>query len=205
MNAHNCIWGECFIPGHDNDHSSFQSKLLGIYSLLLFLYHVGSHSLKHKPTFKLVCDGKSVLHRLWRQEPTSPTKLHYDLLSGTRYLLSHCGYHVTLNHVYGHQDSGVPTVLTREAQLNVEADVRAKCKLARYVPGPHSYTIPFAYGSCYLRTTQVVKNIVICLREFISGQLVQLYWKKRRSINDVIWKTIDWQSFNHAMQEVPLP
>jgi len=112
---------------------------------------------------------------------------------------------VTLNHVYGHQDSGVPTALTCEAQLNIEADARAKGKLACYVPSPHSYMIPFAYGSCYLGTTRVVKNIVIRLREFINSQPVQLYWKKQCGINDAIWKPIDWQSFNCAMQEVPLP
>jgi len=158
--SHNCIRGECFVPGYDNDHSSFCSELLGLYSLLLFLHHAGRHSLNHKPTFKLACDGKSVLHWLWQPAPTSPTEPHYDLLSGTRYLLSHCGYHVTLSHVYGHQDTGAPMVLRQEAQLNIEADARAKEKLACYVSGPLSYTIPFAFGSCYLGTTWVVKNII---------------------------------------------
>jgi len=187
------------------DHSSFRSKLLGLYSLLLFLHHADRHSLNTKPTFKLACDGKSVLHRLWKSAPTSPTEPHYDLLLGTRYLLSHCRYQVTLSHVYGHQDTGTPTVLTREAQLNIEADARAKEKLARYVPGPPVYSIPFAFGSCYLGKTRVVKNIIGRLREFINGQPAKSYWKKRRGIPEAVWKTIDWKSVHRAMREIPLP
>jgi len=69
-------------------------------------------------------------------------------------------------------------VLMREAQLNIEADARAKEKLARYVPGPLVYSIPFAFGSCYLGNTWVVKNIIGRLREFINGQPAKSYWKK---------------------------
>jgi len=36
----NQIRGECFVPGHDDGHSSFGSELVGIYYMLLFLYQV---------------------------------------------------------------------------------------------------------------------------------------------------------------------
>jgi len=58
----NRVIGECFAPGTDDDHSSFRSKLAGIYTCPLFIYHCFQHSLQTKPPFYLACDGKSVLH-----------------------------------------------------------------------------------------------------------------------------------------------
>jgi len=36
LSSANCVIGECFTPGTDKDHSSFCSKLTGIYTCLLF-------------------------------------------------------------------------------------------------------------------------------------------------------------------------
>jgi len=74
---------------------------------------------------------------------TSPSEPHYDSLSGTRQLLIDCGYSVHFKHVKGHQDNGITTFLTHAATLNIEADLRAKDKLAHYVEGPMTYYLPF--------------------------------------------------------------
>jgi len=63
----NRVIGEGFTPGTDEDHSSFRSKLAGIYTCLLFLHHCFPHTSTKKPEFYLACDGKSVLHRLWHK------------------------------------------------------------------------------------------------------------------------------------------
>jgi len=90
------ICGKCFAMGHANDHSSFWSKLMGIYSLLLFLYHAcPTHSVE-KPKFQLVCNGKSVLHRLWNTTITAPNEPHYNFLSSTCFLLENCRYSITV-------------------------------------------------------------------------------------------------------------
>jgi len=39
------VIGECFTPGYGEDHSSFRSKLAGIYSCLLFLKSCFRHEL----------------------------------------------------------------------------------------------------------------------------------------------------------------
>jgi len=108
----NWIIGECFAPGHDDDHSSFRSELAGIYTCLLFIYHCFPHNLQIKPTFYLACDGKSMLHRLWNLRMTSASEPHYDLLLGNCWLLSEGWFIFTLAHVKGHQDNGAITVLT---------------------------------------------------------------------------------------------
>jgi len=146
----NWVIGKCLAPGHGEDHSSFCSKLAGIYSCLLFLKYCFQHKLTHKPAFQLACDGKSVLHRLWNTQMMSPSKPHYDLLSGTHHLLTDCSYLVHLEYIKGHQDNGVTTVLTWAATLNIEVDLLAKDKLARYADGPRVYYLPFGCIWCLL-------------------------------------------------------
>jgi len=100
---------------------------------------------------------------------TSSGEPHYDLLLGTRQLLSECGFSFQLAHVKGHQDNGETTILTQDATLNIEADALAKDKLARYVSGLVAYYLPFAYATCYVARRRVVKNIQSTLRNFING------------------------------------
>jgi len=88
------------------------TELTRIYSCLLFLKSCCGHNLLDKPSFYLVGDGKLVLHCLWNPMITLPSELHYDLLSGTQWLLLECGFAVHLEHVKGHQDSSVITVLS---------------------------------------------------------------------------------------------
>jgi len=188
----NRVIGEGFTPGMDDDHSSFRSELAGIYTCLLFLHHCFPHSKTSKPAFYLACDGKSVLHRLWNGQKTSASEPHYDLLSGTRYLLLDSGFQVTLAHVKGHQDTGAPTVLTRDAMLNIEANALAKDKLSCYTPGPSVYVLPFLYGACYMSGRRVVKNIQATLCQHINGFPAIKYWQQCRSMMPAIWAKIDW-------------
>jgi len=191
----NRVIGEGFTPGQEDDHSSFRSELAGIYTCLLFLHHCFPHTKTTKPDFYLACDGKLVLHRLWNRRKTSVSEPHYDLLSGTCNLLSNSGFQVTLAHVKGHQDTGVPTVLTQDVMLNIEADTLAKDKLSRYMPSPSVYIIPFSYGACYVGGKRVVKNIQAMLRHHISGLPAIKYWQQRQSLTPAIWAKIDWPSY----------
>jgi len=49
------IHGEGFALGHNDDHSSFQSKLTGIYLLLLFLHQACHPNSVQKLKFQLAC------------------------------------------------------------------------------------------------------------------------------------------------------
>jgi len=190
----NWVMGKCFAPSTDNDHSFFLSKLASIYTCLLFIYYCFQHSLLHKPSFYQACDGKSVLHRLWNPGATSPGKPHYDLLSGTCRLMLECRFTIQLSRVKGHQDNGVITALTHDATLNIEANLLAKDKLARYVTGPTIYNLPFAYGTCYVSNCRVVKNLQSVLRNHINGFPAVKYWQQHCKILPLIWARINWQA-----------
>jgi len=78
---------------------------------------------------RLACDGKSVLQRLMKNHITDPAEAHADLLLATRHLVHKSNLSVTLQHVKGHQDSKSFGPFTRDASLNIEADLLAKSKL----------------------------------------------------------------------------
>jgi len=118
--SHMRIEGKWHTPGHQEDHSSFCSKLAGIvgalYTLSFWL------PLLPSPPLHLACDGLLVVSRLQSDKPIEPMEPHMDLLGVACMLLTTCGYQVQLVFVCGHQDQGYPTVLTWDAWLNVEVD-----------------------------------------------------------------------------------
>jgi len=93
-----------FSPSNADGHSSFHSKMAGIYAILLILSTILQITGETTP-FQLACDGKSVLLRLQQVQATDPNEPHTDLLLATQHLMKHCGLHVNLHHVKGHLDS----------------------------------------------------------------------------------------------------
>jgi len=90
-----------------------------------------------------------VVNRLNNPKPIEPTKPHADILAAVRNLISNSAYNAHLAFVKGHQDTGYPTVLTRDAWLNIKADLLAKNKLAQPFVSPARYRLPGNPWSCY--------------------------------------------------------
>jgi len=111
--------GKCFSPSSDDGHSSFRSELAGIYATL-FTISMLQQQMTEPATFCLACDGKSVLQRLMKNQIMDPVEAHADLLSATNNLS------IKLHHVKGHQDSKCFGPFTRDASLNIEANLLAK-------------------------------------------------------------------------------
>jgi len=96
----NRIIGQCSSPSNADKHSSFRSKLVGIFVTLFTLSAIIKRQTEH-PKLRLACNGKLVLQRLRWTNPTDPTELHTNLLLATRYLIHNCGVKVELIHVKG--------------------------------------------------------------------------------------------------------
>jgi len=148
--------GQIYTPGHSTDHSSFCSKLTGIVGILYTLTFWPPTLIK--PTFRLTCNGLSIINRLSNVKPIKPTKPHADLLIAAHNLISTSMYEIKLVFVRGHQDNGIPTVLTRDAWLNVEADWLAKQKLTTPHTGPAFYSLPGNHWSCYVSSNQAAPS-----------------------------------------------
>ncbi len=193
-----CLIGQWYMPGHNNDHSSFRSELAGIVGVLYTLAFWPP--LSHKPVLRLACDGLSVVTRLTRPNPIEPTEPHFDLLAAARNLMRDSAYKVQLVFVRGHQDSKYPTVLSRDAWLNVEADALAKSKTAIPHDGPQLYKLPGYPWGCYLDDRQVVKQLSLSLRTWVNGQITLQYWSQCKQYTSSQLQEVDWSAIGRAMR-----
>jgi len=155
-------------PGPSGGSQLLHSELAGIVGVLYTLTFWPPQMAL--PTFWLACDGLSLVSRLSASWPIDYTKPHADLLVAAWGLIITCGYQIELVFVQGHQDTGQPTVLTRDTWLNVEADLLAKQKVSISHKGPLFYKLPDNQWSCYTDTQCVVKQFTLTIWTFVNGR-----------------------------------
>jgi len=87
------IKGSMQTPGQPGDHSSFQSKAVGIYGALLTIWYF-SQEYPLTGTITLACDGCSVLDWLQSTKSIDPFAAHTDLLCACRHITSRLKCHI---------------------------------------------------------------------------------------------------------------
>jgi len=199
--ANNKITGACLVPGTAEDHSAFRSELMGILGVLLTAHHILMDYSQVQGTLQVCCDGKSALSLAASDYPILITEPHADLLSAIRKVRDGLKCRIVFKHVRGHQDSGLATVLERDATLNVEMDARAKEKIED-TAGPATYEIPFESWTCYIGRTKVIKQWQLTLREHINGKPICNYWQGKKWFGSGVAAQVDWASVRQATSEV---
>jgi len=144
-----------------------------------------------------------VINQLSSLRPIEPTEPHFNLLQAVRTLLNTCSFTIQLVFVQGHQDTGVPTILTRDAHLNIEADALAKRKVELAYAGPHHYRLPGNKWACYTAQGRVVKQFDASFRLHINGPPIKEYWQTKAQLTENTFESINWPSFGRAMHELP--
>jgi len=97
----------------------------------------------------------------------------------------------------GHQDSGVTTVLSRLATMNIEMDKLAKHMVTTTKAQKGKNSILEELWSCTIAGRKLVKNIKKELHEHINSLAIVGYWKtKQQGKQD---KAIDWDAMGWAM------
>jgi len=139
----NRIQGSMITPGTTGDHSSFRSKAAGIYGILLTLSALQDNAEDIMGNIEIACDGKSVLERIKSKKQLDPFVAHADLLGACRRLANKLPWKINFQHIKGHQDKGHPTVLSRKAWLNIEADLLAKACITPIYHGQIRYQLPY--------------------------------------------------------------
>jgi len=79
--ASNKIAGACLVPGTVEDHSAFQSELMGILGILLTVHHILMDHVMGQGTLWVCCDGTSALGQAKSDYLILIMELHADLLS----------------------------------------------------------------------------------------------------------------------------
>jgi len=90
----------------------------------------------------LVCNGKSVLDWIKFEHPVLLTEPHADLLTAVKTKMRQIIIQIHLNHVKGHQDGKLTTVLPRDAWLHVEANLLVKAKVDLELPQNSTISTP---------------------------------------------------------------
>jgi len=113
-------------------------------------------------------------------------------------------YEIELAFVQGHQDTGQVTALTRDAWLNIKADLMAKTKASNPYSGLLIYKLPGNAWGCYTGKKRVVKQLTSTLRSFVNGIECLEYWEKQKTLSAHQLQEVDWIPLGIAMQGVPL-
>jgi len=190
------LTGQLYTPGQ-----AFQSEVAGIIGVVYTLTFWPPVSTK--PVLRQACNGLSVINRLSNNHPIDPMELHADLLQAARTLIDTSAYTIQLKFVGSHQDNGIPTALTRDAWLNIEANTLAKQKLTSTHTRPILYKLPGNPWSCYVGMERVVKQLHQSLQKTINRQEMIHYWEQCKNLTPASIQTVDWTVFGRAMREIP--
>jgi len=146
-----------FTPRTKQDHSSFHSEAAGIYGALLMVWYFVQEYLT-KGIITVACDGRSVLDRLKSKKSIDPFMAHTDLLRACKNIQLQMSYKIKLVHIKRHQDKGYPTVLSREAWLNIKADLMAKSHINNRTPKHPNLPLPFELWRLLINNKKVAQQ-----------------------------------------------
>jgi len=172
------IEGSMNTPGQKLDHSSFWSEAAGIYGALLTVWHF-VQEYPTKGTITVACDGRSVLDHLKSKKSIDPFAVHADLLHASKNIQLQMSCTIKLVHIKGHQDRGYPTVLSREAWLNIEADLMAKSHIDSGNPKHPNCPLPFEPWRLLISNEKVTKQHHWAIRLAMNGPAAQQYWREK--------------------------
>jgi len=193
------IIGMMITPGYETDHSSFCSKLMGLYGALCTLEVLDLGPMG--TPCRIACDGKSALDRVQSTNPIQPTEPHADILQAIRAKASSTGSDFQWHHVKGHQDCHTPMVLSRDAWLNIKADILAKAAVNPEYQGPEHYHLPGEGWTCSINHRRIVTQLADRIRNQINDVPITKYWKTKFGINNATWQSIDWIGLGRAYRE----
>jgi len=113
--ALNWIKGTGRTPGQATNQSVYRSELFGLWGILFALkWFMDDYQIKQGQVF-VACNDILALRKVKTRALTDPNEKHYDFISAIQNLQLHLPLTLCFWHVKGHQDSGLTTVLSREA------------------------------------------------------------------------------------------
>jgi len=194
------ITGACLVPGTGEDHSAFRSELMGLLGIMMTVHYL-LEEVGGSGILRVCFDSQSALGQAAADQPTLITEPHADLISAIRKVKEGLKCQIIFKHVRGHQDTGQATALERDANLNVEMDLRAKAKLAD-TARPGSPEVPFEGWTSYIGSRKIIKQWQLTLQEHINGKVLCKHWHHKRRFGTGASEQVDWTSVRRAMTEV---
>jgi len=152
---------------------------------------------------EIACDGKSVLERIKSKKQLDPFVTHADLLGACRRLAKELPWQIDFQHIKGHQDKGLPTVLSRTAWLNIEADLLAKARITPTHSGQSGYRLPYKPWHLEIAGKRPTKQPKQALRKAMNRPPARAYWQKKMPQLLPTLEELNTAAMERAMQEAP--
>ena len=196
-------------PGPDEEQCAYRSELVGILCSILHVLATLDYDTTIKGSGKIHCDCKGALEAIKnRYAIAEPNRPHYDIIQAIWKIQDETNIKWTLKHVKGHQDANLSVdKLTREEQLNIEADAIAKT-YAHQLQGLQASTpittLPFQRLKIKYEGKIIGGRFKKRLRQACSSNRIQKYWNSKKRIPRSLHATIDWQLLNKTYTSLPL-
>ncbi len=129
----------------------------------------------------VACNGRLVLDCLKSKRFIDPFAAHSDLLCASKNIQLQMSCTIKLVHVKGYQDRGYPTVLLREAWLNIKAGLMAKHHINSGTPKHPNCPLPFKPWRLLISNEKVAKQQHWAIRLAMNGPAAQQYWREKYS------------------------
>jgi len=200
----NQLQGTCLTPRAPDNHSAFQSKLTGLYGILLTLRYLFPNN-DLSTSIIIVCDGQLALTWAKAMDPLLPSEPHYDLILAIQQLVNQMLFTIQWRHVQGHQDGKTVTTLPRDVWLKIEVDIVAKAAAEelRSNSPPLKYDIPFSTWVCYVVPKCMVKQFSHKICTHLNSPALEKYWKEKQALSQHQWALTDWESLDWVYMESP--
>ena len=207
------IKGSGPVDGSTDARTSHRAEMQGSAALMLMVALVVKFFKIAGGKLTTYCDNQSVVQKLqkgwtiWKYRSTKgPDGDLQALLRDTTQQLRLAGTQTEANWVKGHQDNDDnPTVLSRQAMLNVQMDYDAKCA---YDFPPQFQTTTFVpvfqaeVCAVYIGDIKITSNIQLSLSERWHEREAREYLWQRHQINTEVYQTIYWQALRFALKKL---
>ena len=198
------LHGAIQVPGHKADQCSHRSEIFGLIAGI-------NHLNKLCQTVKITsgncsggCDGEgSIYISNESYDIVKSSRKHFDAIQSLHSVITHSTIHLKLEHIKGHKDdTALYSTLSREEQLNVQADSCAKQHMEKVKERdttdttntdlPHSTCSIFAYSSN--QWIRISSSLLNNLSNIVDGNRLRQYWNKKHKYGSLNETRIDWST-----------
>ena len=212
---HNTLLGRGEAQGQRDLMQSFRAEGYGMLSALRFLLHACTYSNtwpQHKKTIKTYCDNLGLIQRLrWHGKRTTTTPKNasapdYDIeISITTTIDQLAAHNIVIQplHVRGHQDKHKKYhQLSREEQLNVDADGEATAALRFHRKTEEYHTLEHANTMLYIEGRPVTSNEANTIRTAYLSKLLRKHMIQREQWQAHVPDLINWAAHKRSLNKL---
>ena len=206
------IRGSGPVDGSSQARTSHRAEIQGsaaillVVSLIVKCFHITGGKLK------TYCDNQAVVQKLrkgwtiWKYRHTKGADGDFQaLLRHVTHQLQKADIKYEAEWVKGHQDNeNYPTVLSRQAMLNVQMDENAK-QAYEFPQLQTTSSVPtFEAEICavYIGGDKITSNIHLSLSDQWHAKEAREYLAQRHHINTDLFNAIHWQSLKYALKKL---